>query len=216
MQIAVRRRLVVASTLLALSASAWAGAVIENFEMGTIPPGWTTTGNAWTVGGTAGAGVVIHPPEGKYFARSGAPNSTGSIGESNTGTLLSPALKVMDDKIAWSLVGWSGQYNNGASRVEILSESMDMLAKVQMPQSDRWRTTSVDLFSLGLAAGDTFYFRAIDGNAGYGYAWFAIDNIHFVGNPVPEPDTGMLLACGLAGLIVLARARARQPSRSGG
>lgn len=144
---------------------------IQNFEAG-LPASWTTTGTAWTVGGATSTSPNILPPEGLLFARSGAPNGPGALGEALVGTLTSPALTVSYTTLEWIAAGWSGQFGNGLSRVEILDAGFAVKAAVGPPLSDAWALLSVDLLSIGLPASSTFYFRAIDGNSnalGNGY-----------------------------------------------
>jgi hypothetical protein len=202
--------------ILALSLSnafAFADTTITGFESG-IPSGWTTTGTAWTVGGTAS---IIDPSEGDAFARSGAPNvSSGALAESLTGTLTSLALKVSYEAIQFRIAGWSGSSGNGLDRFEILDKSLNAISTISAPQSDSWITYSVNLVSLGLSAGDTFYIRAVDASSASSYSWLAIDDINFAGHElqvstVPEPDS---LALTLVGLVLCSLRLRRQKEQA--
>ena len=189
-----------AGALVGVVGPAAAVVTIENFESG-LPASWSTTGTAWTVGGAAGNSVVIQPPQGLQFARSGAPGGSGALAESLTGTLTSPALTVSYTTLEWWADGWSGQFDNGLSRFEILDASFTVKATVAAPLSDNWALRSVNLLSIGFSAGDTFYFRAIDGNnnsLGNGYSWLALDDLRFNGAAVPEPAGVVLMLAGLA------------------
>lgn len=193
--------------VLALSLACAAGPAaavvnIENFEAG-LPASWTTTGTAWTVGGATGTSPNILPPEGLLFARSGAPNGPGALGEALLGTLTSPALTVSYTTLEWRAVGWSGQFGNGLSSFQILDAGFAVKATVAPPLSDTWALLSVNLLSAGLSAGSTFYFRASDGNnnaLGNGYSWMALDDLRFNGAAVPEPHGAMFMLAGLAAL----------------
>jgi hypothetical protein len=193
-----------------LAGSAQASIILDNFEAGLLPS-WTATGNAWSVGGPAGL-PVINPPEGSNFARSGAPNATGVLGESNTGTMTSMAFTVTYDTLSWDAAGWSGFSNDGQSYFEILDSGFNVLEKIQTPQSDAWTTLTANLLADGLVGGDTFYFRAVDGNSGNSYSWMAMDNLQLTGAVVsaaqtPEPGTWSMLALSLAGIVFGVRKR---------
>lgn len=212
MRISAALKFLSVSTLAAASMAASAATTIADFESG-IPSGWTTTGSPWTVGGTTGTSPNISPPQGSQFARSGAPNVlSGPLAESNTGTMSSGPLSVTFDSISWLATGWSGQFGDGSNRFEILNAGQTVIGTTAAPLSDSWSTLSVNLLSLGLSPGGTFYFRAVDTNASNNYAWLAMDNLQFVGAPVPEPDTVAMLLVGLGAMVIFMRRR----SRSGG
>lgn len=185
------------------SASAFAQVSVADFESGALPGGWTTTGS-WIVSSTTGTSPNVSPAEGSFFARSGAPNQDESL----TGTLSSPMLTVTFESLQWSAVGWSGPTGNGASRFEVLDADFSVKATVAAPLSDSWSLQSVNLIAAGLAPGSNFYFRAVDGNSGSGYAWLALDDLAFVGQPVPEPASLLLFAGG--GILLVARLRRRR------
>ncbi|MFO0792117.1 MAG: dockerin type I domain-containing protein [Pirellulales bacterium] len=152
---------------------------IADFESGVLPDGWTQSGNAWIVGGTTGTTPNINPIEGSYFARSGAPNATS---ETNTGVLTSSALTVVAGQpiLEWQAVGWSGPAGNGQNRFEVLDATQtSVLATIAAPLSDQWQRRTVDLRTLGLDPGETFYFRAIDNMAAGNYSWLAFDHLSF-------------------------------------
>jgi hypothetical protein len=196
--------------LLAFSAPQSIAAVtLANFESGTLA-NWTVTGG-WTVGGTTGTSPNILPIEGAFFARSGAPNGSGALGESLTGTVTSPAFQVLYDTLTWKSTGWSGFNYDGVSKFQILDGNFNVKASIQTAQSDTWTTASTNLLSDGLTAGATFYFRAIDAKTNspaVGYSWLAFDNLQLTGTllPVPEPETYAMLLAGLA-LLGLAASR---------
>jgi len=164
------------------------------------------TGGAWTVGGVTGTTPNISPAQGSFFARSGAPNvASGPLAESLTGTMTSSALTLSYTSIQWLATGWSGQFGNGLSRFEILNSSLSVVATVAAPLSDSWSTKSVNLISSGLAPGESFYFRAVDGNSAAHYAWLAMDKLQFIGAAVPEPASNLLMLSGSAFLLLLRR-----------
>jgi hypothetical protein len=174
---------------------------IADFETG-LPVGWTLAGPGWTVGGTTGSEPT---PQGSLFARSGAPNVlTGPLAESLTGSMTSAALSVTYSTVQWISKGWSGQFGNGLSRFEILDSTLSVRATVAAPLSDFWSQQSVDLIAAGLTPGETFYFRAIDGVAANNYAWLAVDDIRFIGAPVPEPSAAWLSLFGGAAVLLIA------------
>jgi hypothetical protein len=194
---------------LLLAGSAQASTILENFESDSLLD-WHVTGDAWTVGIAAG-NPTISPPEGIYFARSGAPNQPpGVLGEANTGTLWSSAFTVTYDTLSWEAAGWSGSPDNGHSYFQVLESDLNIRATIQTPQSDAWQTLTVDLIAAGLSAGDTFYFRAVDGNNGSSYSWMAMDNLQLTGAAVsetPEPATWSLMALSIAGIALGVRRR---------
>jgi len=201
----MNKQILVIPVLALFVGGASAQTAITGFESG-LPSGWTTTGTAWTVGGTASG---ISAPEGSQLARSGAPNvSSGSLAESLTGTLTSSALTVTHSDLEWLATGWSGdpyyygQGTSGLNRFEILDAALNVIATIAAPQSDGWALDHVNLLDIGLRAGGTFYFRAVDASQDSGYAWLAVDNIHFAGqalqvSSVPEPNSWALALTGL-------------------
>jgi hypothetical protein len=197
-----------ASALAGISLSslkAYAVTNVADFESGTLPSGWTTSGSGWTVGGTTGTSPNIVPKQGQLFARSGGPNvASGPLAESLIGTLTSAPLTVSDSSIQWFATGWSGSTPNGINHFEILDANFSVLASVAAPQSDSWQLQSVNLLASGLSLGSTFYFRAIDQLSGDHYAWLAVDDITQA--PVPEPST-VLLFLGGAFALTLQKSR---------
>jgi hypothetical protein len=157
--------------------------VLADFESGNLN-GWTLTGNAWTAGGAGGAIVVISPAEGSQFARSGLPNSSGPIAESNTGSATSPAFQATSDTLSWLATGWSGFTYNGNSHYQILDAGFNVVAEIPTPQSDSWSTLSVNLPGAGIAPGATFYFRAVDQMNANNYSWLAFDYLKLSGVPL--------------------------------
>ena len=191
--------------------TAFAQATLADFESG-LPIGWSTSGSAWTFGGATATSPNVLPPQGAQFARSGAPNVvSGALAESLTGTLTSKGFIVSYDTLQWLAAGWSGQFNNGLSRFEILDQSFAVKATVSAPLTDSWVTQSVNLLSSGLSAGSTFYFRAVDGNFANNYSWLAADNLHLVGAPVPEVGAQLLMLCGGTLITLAIRRRKRNP-----
>lgn len=176
--------------------------VLEDFESGNLNS-WTLTGAAWTVGGCTGGNPNICPPQGSFFARSGAPNTAS---EANTGTATSRAFSVTFDTLTWYADGWSGSTYNGQSYFQILDAGFNVKAQIAAPESDTWKTLSTNLIADGLAPGATFYFRAVDGNSSAGYAWISMDYLTLSGvAEAPEPGAFSLLAGILAILGLCAR-----------
>lgn len=163
--------------------------VLADFETGDLE-GWTLTGNAWTVGGTTNTSPNIEPISGSKFARSGAPNANppSALAESNTGTATSPAYTVTARTLSWYSTGWSGPSGDGLSYFQVLDESLAVRAQVAAPQSDAWLRLSIDLIAAGLAPGDTFYFRAVDGHGENNYAWLAFDRLALRGSVSKVPQ----------------------------
>lgn len=200
-------------TWLIVAAPASASIVLEDFESGSFPSGWLithTSGTAWGVGGTIGnSSVSIDPAEGSLFARSGGPSTR----EEATGTARSKPYVVSYTMLEWLSTGWSGNaVPTGANYFEILDSSFNSLATVAPAQSDDWETASVNLIDIGLAAGDTFYFRAVDTHnnaANTGYGWIAFDKLTLTGVeleiPVATvPEATSFLIWGLLGLTYAA------------
>ena len=203
------RTLALGSGLLGTTLFTHAAVSLETFESGTFA-GWTVSGTGWTVGGAAGIGFLVTPAEGAFFARSGAPNiASGSLAESNTGTVTSSAFLVSHDTLTWRSAGWSGPAYSGLNFFQILDTSQQVRATVQTAQSDSWTTASVDLIAAGFAPGDTLHFRAVDNNAANSYAWVAFDDVQLTGNllPVPEVEQWSLLLAGLGLMGLMARRR---------
>jgi hypothetical protein len=163
-----------------ITSRALAQKTLEDFETGAFPSGWTTIGNAWTVGGETHTNPDIAPPQGSYFARSGAPNTSS---EANTGTVTSSAYVVSYDTLTWKSVGWDDGPNtyDGTSYFQILNSNFQELARIPTAQADIWKSVGVNLRSLGLNWGDTFYFRAIDARAQSTYSWLAFDALTLTG-----------------------------------
>ena len=177
-----------------LSSPALSAMVLADFESNTLA-GWSTTGTAWTVGGTTNTTPNILPLQGGYFARSGAPNAiSGPLAESNIGTVTSPAFVATSDTLTWQAVGWSGSSYNGASYFQILDGSLASKAQVATPQSDAWSLLTLSLSANGIALGETFYFRAVDDNNAAHYAWLAFDDVRLI----PEPSTWIMSVLGLS------------------
>jgi hypothetical protein len=193
--------------LLLLAGSAQASTILDNFESNSLAS-WTLTGDAWTVGGATGSSPNISPAEGSYFARSGAPNTAS---ESATGTATSSALTVTYDTLSWQAAGWSGPTYNGENYFQILDSGFNVLATIHAPQADAWTGLTTNLLTDGLHAGDTFYFRAVDGRSEAGYAWIAMDDLEMTGAAVsanaPEPGTWSMLALSLVAIVFAVRKR---------
>lgn len=179
--------------IIAIFNQAAAMTVIDDFEDGNLDD-WT--GSGWVASGPAGSTVVISPAEGAFFARSGAPQ----LDESNTGTITSPLLSVTHENLAWDAVGWQG---TGPNRFEILDATFSVLSTTLGPDSDSWSTESVSFFDVGLTAGESFYFRATDADAGSSFSWLAFDALRFTGSVVPIPAAVWFFvpAAGLLGLM---------------
>jgi hypothetical protein len=211
----------IGGTLLSLFVGvADASVTLENFESGSFPSGWLithTSETAWDVGGTIGnSSVSIDPAEGSFFARSGGPSTR----EAATGTARSKPYVVSFTMLEWLSTGWSGQFvDDGKNYFEILDSSFSPLATVSSAQSDLWETASVNLIDIGLTAGATFYFQAVDkrDNAGNtGFSWIAFDKLTLTGDeleiPGGVPEAASVLIWGLLGLtFVTSTGRRRSP-----
>ncbi len=213
---------------LLVSNPARAGKVLEDFSSGTLD-GWTSSG-AWFVSGTTNSSPSIAPPDGlAYQALSGVPNQPS---EADVGTLTSPVYTVSFSTLSFLAAGWSGSNatGNGESYYEILNQNGLVLTTIGTAQADYWVTKSVDLFSLGLVAGEGFSIRAVDGRDEYNipggnYSWMGIDLVQESGAAVPEPASfGLMLAGAVAivgvrllrrGVSACRQARAREGAAAG-
>ena len=202
--------------LVLLTSNSRASIVIENFESGSFPSGWTitgATGTSWKVGGATGTSPNILPPEGSYFARSGEPNSST---EGDTGTLTSPAYTVGYTELEWLLSGWSGgdpSVGNGANYFQILDHNLLPKAQIDTAQSDGWEAKNVNLLSIGLLPGATFYFRAVDGRNETNYGWMGFDELKLTGTqltPGAVPEATSFLIWGVLGLTAASLAKRRR------
>ena len=185
-----------------------ASIVLEDFEDGDSS-GWIInstgpSGNSWKVGGATGGSPNIMPPPGQsYFARSGEPNAPT---ESDTGTMRSPAYTVSYSMLEWLSVGWSGDASigNGQNFFEILDSTFVQRAIIGPAQSDGWEPASINLLTIGLLPGSTFYFRAVDNRNEPNYAWIGFDELKLTGTQVADPgvvpEASSFLVWGLLGL----------------
>jgi hypothetical protein len=196
--------------LCVLTSDSSASIVLEDFESATVPSfpsGWTVTnavGDSWKVGGATGTIPNIIASDGSQFARSGEPNATT---ESDTGVVTSPAYAVTFSMLEWLSVGWSGGNSNqsdGESYFQILDSGFNQKALITTAQSDNWETASVNLLDIGLTAGSTFYFRAVDGRNESNYGWIGFDKLTLTGDelevPNAVPEATSFLIWGLLGL----------------
>ncbi len=164
---------------------------LEDFEDRSLD-GWTLTGAGWTVGGTTNTTPNVTPADGRAFARSGAPDvPSGSLAESNVGMATSPPYQVTHDELRWYSAGWSGPSNDGRSFFQILDAQLNVKAQIAAPQSDSWVPISTNLVADGLSLGDTFYFRAVDGDDATSRAWLAFDKLMLRGS-VPHRVTPVI------------------------
>jgi hypothetical protein len=196
-----------------LASSAQASIVLEDFESGSIPSGWTTTGTAWKVGEATGPpddpAPPVSSPQGNFFAKSGEPNQST---EADTGSLTSRAYTVDYTTLEWFSAGWSGQFLPGDPNLYenffvILDHASNEIERIAPAQSDGWITSSVNLLDIGLSPGDTFYFQAVDTRAVFdvngSYAWIGFDALSFAGDAVDPgvvPEVTSFLVWGLLGL----------------
>jgi hypothetical protein len=209
-----------------ITTNATASIVLADFETGAFPGGWTVTpsnGTSWQVGQETNSSPNVKPADplvapfadGEvYFAFSGRPNVhlPESSAEEDTGVIMSSAFIVNHTILEWLSVGWSGGDQNGSSGenyFQILDGGFAQKALIQPAQNDGWEAVNVNLLDIGLSAGDTFYFRAVDGRSASSYGWIGFDNLTLTGaeleiptGAVPEA-TGFLI-WGLIGLTFAA------------
>jgi hypothetical protein len=191
-----------AMLLVSLASNARASLVLADFESGSMPSGWTTSGPAgtWIVGGATEGNPNVSPAQGSFFARSGEPNARETV----VGTLTSPAFTVSFSMLEWLSVGWSGSNpaaGDGSSFFRILDHTFAEVWKTGPAQNDAWETASVDLLGIGLAPGATFYFEARDGRDQSNYAWIGFDNLQLTGAPVAAvPEASTIFIWSLLGL----------------
>jgi len=168
-----------------------------SFESGLT--NWTTTGTAWQ------ALVKAKPywESTPRFASEGGLFVSTYADESLTGTMTSEAIVVTQDTLTFDAAGYSGgPWGGGNNRFEILDSEFNVIATILgdigaqgVLQGGTWVEKSFDLLAAGLNYGDTFYFRAIDGDTG-SYGWIAFDNVRLTGE-VPEPATIALFSFGI-------------------
>ena len=98
--------------------------------------------------------------------------------------------------LSWYTAGWSGSTYDGQSYFQILDGAMNVKAQIQTPQSDPWVRFSVDLTAIGLALGDTFYFKAVDGKSANNYSWLAFDKLTLRGSLAKEQQAAFTVNTG--------------------
>ena len=165
--------------------------------------------SAWYVGGATNSSPNLLPPNGlAYQALSGAPNQPS---EAAVGTLTSPAYTVNLTTLSFLAAGFcgSGSVGNGQSYYQILNQSQQVIDTIGTAQSDSWIPETVNLLGLGLAPGQTFYVRAVDGDNVYvgpngpNYAWMGIDQVQETGAAVTVTVSGLSLTGAQAADYVL-------------
>jgi hypothetical protein len=170
---------------------------------GSLENGFTN----WSMTGTAWQALVKAKPYWEStprFASEGGMFASTYANESLTGSLTSGAIIVTQDTLTFDAAGCSGgPWGGGNNRFEIIDSEFNVIATILGDiapqgglQGGTWVEKSFDLLGAGLNYGDTFYFRAIDGDTG-SYGWIAFDNVKLTG-AVPEPTTIALLSLGFA------------------
>ncbi len=144
------------------------GVLLENGGLNQNLIGWDIDGRGWNHRSWADSQRNV---QGAGYACSG---------EQSTGTM-SHQVKGVRRYLKWESIGWEGRRGTGKNAYLILDAQGKLLKSIPPPNSDDWQKAQVDLSELGLKKGDTFIFKAVDGNNGAGYGWLGFDSIRQVG-----------------------------------
>jgi len=131
------------------------------------------------------------------FASEGGLYMSGRETESLTGTATSPLLTRDGKRLLFDAAGYDGA-GNGVNEFQLLDATgTNVLATVAAPNLEAgWASLLFDFDSAGIAKGDQFRFRAVDGGTA-GFGWIAFDYVR----QTPEPSSALLAVIGAFSLF---------------
>ncbi len=138
--------------------------LVEDFESGTLE-GWTTAGEAWTVGKSYQ--VHARHGQGEYFA-----DSLGR-GETFTGALTSPPFTITGKRLTLLADGWRAGGLNWFALKD--AETGEELLRIDPPDhTGEFVPLGADVTAF---EGRKVVFEAVDGATATAYAWLAFDRL---------------------------------------
>lgn len=150
-----------------------------SFESGTFDE-WEVTGSAFTRPNGDKNGRPLGDDNGKYWADS------FPAGESATGSITSKEFTIDRPLLSFLIGGWNGQSNVDPplNYVELIDENGTTLRRQTPPGQDSSTLNKLvpRTWDVSDLIGQTVRFRVVDGNAGSGYAWLAVDQVRQVDN----------------------------------